>query len=57
MIKVKVTVAEIENQFLLNNLSLLGPIHTKFSICVVYIKRRFGISARMSVNKVKVTVA
>ena len=46
----------VKLRFLLNNFSLLWPIHTKLAVWVAYIKRQFGIAAKVSVIKVKVTV-
>jgi hypothetical protein len=47
---------KIEIQSPHNNLSLLRPIDTKFSMRVAYIKTQLGIATQVSVNKVKVTV-
>ena len=47
----------MENQILLNILSLLRPTDTKFSIWIGYIKRQLGIATYVFVNKVKVNVA
>ena len=55
--KVKVSVAKIENQFLLNILSLLRPFDTKFIIWIAYIKWQLGIATQVYVIKVNVTVA
>ena len=53
---VKVTVAKIEIQFPLNNLSLLWLNNTKLGIWVAYIKKKLGIATKVSVIKVKVIV-
>jgi len=57
VIKVKVTVAKIENQFSLNNMSLRRPIDARLGLWVYYTKRQFRIATYVSVIKVNVTVA
>jgi len=56
VIKVKVTVTEIEILFSLNNFSLLWHIDTKLAVRVAYFKAQLWIATQMSVIKVKVTV-
>jgi len=57
VIKVNVNVTKIENQFPLNDFSLLWPIDTKLGVWVAYIKTQLGIATQVSVIKAKVTVA
>jgi hypothetical protein len=54
---IKVIVAKIEIQFLLNNMSLLWSFGAKLCVLVAYIKRQLGIATCLSLIKVKVTVA
>jgi hypothetical protein len=46
MITVKITIAHIEFQFPLNNLSLLWPSDAKICICVAYIIRQLEVATR-----------
>ena len=57
MIKISVTVAKIENKFPVKNLSWLRFIDARLGVLVAYFKRQLGIAARVSVDKVNVTVA
>jgi len=56
VIKVKVTVTKIENQFPLNNFSLLWLIDTILAVWLAYIKAQLGIATQVFEIKVKVTV-
>ena len=56
VIKVKVSVTKIENQFPFYNFNLLWLIDTKLGVSVAYIKTQLGIAIQVYVIKVKVTV-
>jgi len=48
---------KIKNPFLFNYLCFLRPIATKLGVYVAYVKRQLGIATKVSVIKVKVTLA